>query len=132
MLKIEMKGGWKVHLWQLFQRPTYADVLEGRMTRQRNVQIIESLSREMQRVFSGGPLLILGSANLEKLMDQPLPELVCMAEFLCFRPIESQDHSGSRLLVMWFQPDFDIVLPPLQLDELRRLVWPDVATDFML
>ncbi len=133
-LDLKLDSGRVIHLYQLFQSPTYAGLLEGQPSASLNKEIIEEAMRHVgEKLWNAGtPYLIEPVIQVRAGYSTPsLPPAVCLANFECFQGVSGTDDGYmSSLSLVWFQDDFALPIDPLILDMIKAVDWESLARDW--
>jgi len=156
MSKITLLDGREVALFRLYQRYTYEGVLAGGPSAERNNAMCEEAvahARARPWLSANAPVTLIPpkihhqQANLTpKFMRQwerltgsnvspPLsvPQLPAVICFGCFASdvLKSRpDEFGSRLCIIWFQPQFALPVDPEVECEIKSVAWEKLAAGY--
>lgn len=140
---IELEDGREIQIQILRQELTYAGLLEGLPTRQRNKRIIDNALSKAQSLRTthekaGSPYLVTPvETKIEFAMKYPfgdpasLPSILCMAGCLSGGIRDRTDPLvASWLTIVWFQDQYAFPIDPSVLARVRTLAWGKWATEY--
>jgi hypothetical protein len=132
-----LSTGRELGLQELAQQLTYEGLLEGLPTRESNRSRLDRLVAERAKVR---PVYLV--APIETPIDPgpgrtypfgspaALPEVTCIGRFRS-EPIGEKDPiCYSELTIVWFQSEFAMPIERAVLEEIARLDWDAVASNF--
>lgn len=155
MSLIRLIDGRDIHLSHLYQRHTYAGVLAGLPTHEKNNQRCQDAIEEARgdvrltgnapvtlippKIEFCGPLNPKSVAPLQRLtgsnVTSPLyypkmPPIICFGSFSSDVIKSRPDDFGSHLCIIWYQADFAMPIDPAVKREIQALAWEELAAGY--
>jgi hypothetical protein len=139
--RIVLSAGRELRLQELSQRLTYEGLLEGLPTTEANRAQLDRLvaeqrakKRSMNPVYLVAPVetpIDLGPGTTYPFgSPATLPEVICIGR-LQSEPIGERDPSlYSELTIIWFQSEFAMPIEPSVLEQIGKLDWDALASNF--
>lgn len=143
---LTLDSGRKIRLREIQQQYTYAGMLCGFPTTEKNARTLAYLA-EPQKGDEGMPRFVIRPVEtpmehvIKRLKENPdpfyegkipasLPDVVCTAVFYADEITGGEDGHMSALVVVWFQEDFAFPIDPVTLRQIQALDWDKLARNF--
>jgi hypothetical protein len=138
--ELQLRDGRSIFLCEIRQSATYEGLLEGLPTRQMNARILASAAQaEILYGVEWKPHIIQTiETPIDWTREKPypfgepaqLPPIQCQARFESFRPARDASLFASGVIFVWFQNSWALPIDEEVLEQMKAVVWNEVATDF--
>jgi hypothetical protein len=129
-LKFELKDGRQIFLDAFFESKTYAGLLEGSPNASVNRDMLNSPPAIVSRIWPKEPHITLGLDFYSSRLHEKLPTVLCLGQFISYKPASDQKKMGSSLVIIWFQDEIFPLLRDANADWLKDIDWNLLARDF--
>jgi hypothetical protein len=129
-LKFELKDDRQIVLDSLFESKTYAGLLEGSPNASVNGDILRALATTATRMWPKEPNTLLGDEHYRARIFDPFPRIICMGQFISYKPASDPTKAGSSLVIIWLQEEMFPLLQGQNSNWLRAVAWNQLARNF--
>ncbi len=130
-MRVKLDGGRSISLSQLVQWRTNEGLLCGKPSSTSNDETLQRTLDEARRIGAGlGEPLLIPPTRTPARNGESLPGVTCIAIFNSTALERSDSEPYSSMAVVWLQEAFALPIEERALEEIRRINWEALATDW--
>jgi hypothetical protein len=138
-LRIDLLNSHQIELSALKQFRTYAGLLEGLPTLERNQELLQRLIVEQTKTDQGYTPFLIEPAQIPyppSVADgypfgtpMRLPKICCIGQFHSSTPARKANADYSLLTIIWFQQTWALPIDETIIEVMTLLAWSELAHD---